>query len=223
MLPVWSRRPGGPSATPTSTSSPTRSPSAARPRRRRGRCGGAVPRHLPRPRGRLRRLRQDRCHLRRRQPAPDRTASATPCSSGLEPTLIARTPSWSGDGPDTVLAPLRAAGAAPPPLDARPRPPRRHRLHLGHHRAAQGCGVHRTASSRSSPRSTRACAGAAAAPAMGSTSLAHLGPDHQAARHRSCAAGTTFLVERWRAGDALAHDRRAPHGRRWPASPPSWR
>ncbi len=120
-------------------------------------------------------------------------------------------PSWSGDGPDTVLAPLRVAGAAPPPLPPRPRPRRRHRLHLGHHGPAEGCACSRTANSRSSPRSTRACAGAEAAPpwARPRWPTSARPPSCPAP---SCAAGRTFLVDRWRAGDALRHDRRAPHG-----------
>ena len=46
---------------------------------------------------------------------------------------------------------------------------------------------------------------------LGATSLAHLGPTTKLAGNLM-RGGTTYLVERWRAGDALRLTVAAPHG-----------
>ena len=176
---------------------------------RRGRCRRAHAADEPGPRGRLRRLRQDRCDLRGDQPAPHRTRAGRRARPGR---AAHRARSRSGRRrPGDVLAPLRAPRRRSPAA-ARPTPTVRSRSSSP--RARPGSRRARsspTARSRSSPRSTPACGGAEVAPAIGSTSLAHLGPTTKLAG--SLMRGGLDVPGRAVAGGRRAgDDRPTPHG-----------
>ena len=95
-----------------------------------------------------------------------------------------------------------ACRRAPPPLARRSRSPGRDHLHVGHDRAAQGRASTATASSRSSRRPTPAARGTRGGRSFSGTSFAHLGfmTKLPGSLRRG---GTTFIMERWRAADAL--------------------
>jgi acyl-CoA synthetase (AMP-forming)/AMP-acid ligase II len=107
-----------------------------------------------------------------------------------------------GDSPDTVLAPLRARGEAPPPLPAHPDRP----VAIVFTSGTTGLPKGAVFANRQITFITEVDTGmrwGGGGPALGATSLAHLGPTTKLAGSL-VRGGSTFLVDRWRAGDALA-------------------
>ena len=125
-----------------------------------------------------------------------------------------RWPRWTTSSRSTPTRPRarrrRSASCAPVtarptpnrPAAAGPRPARGRGVHVGDDRGAQGRGVHVAPARGHRRRRRRAGGGAAAGRGLSSTSFAHLGymtKLPQALR----GGGTTFLMGRWSAGDAL--------------------
>ena len=107
-----------------------------------------------------------------------------------------------GDSPDTVLAPLRAPGDAPPPLAPDPDRP----VAIVFTSGTTGLPKGAVFANRQIAFITEVDTGlrwGGGGASLGSTSLAHLGPTTKLAGSL-VRGGSTFLVDRWRAGDALA-------------------
>ncbi len=181
---------------------------------RRGRCGRAVPADQSRPRGRLRRLRQGRRDLRRDQPSPHRARAGCRARSRGRPALVLERRRWSAT---VARRPCwRRCGLRPVTLPRRCHPTPIGRSRSCSPRAPPGSPRARCSPTASSRFITEVDTGqrwGGGGPALGSTSLAHLGPTTKLAGNLM-RGGTTYLVDRWRAGDALAHDRR---GTAWPS------
>ena len=119
-------------------------------------------------------------------------------------------------GPGTANAHPELVPPHPTPIAPWPWCSRRGRRGSPRGRCSRG------ASSRPSATSTAAADGAAAGRGLSSTSFAHLGymtKLPQALR----GGGTTFIMGRWSAGDALEMVRAPRHHRARAASPPRWR
>jgi acyl-CoA synthetase (AMP-forming)/AMP-acid ligase II len=111
-------------------------------------------------------------------------------------------PDLIGDSPATVLGPLRVRGDAPPPLAADPNRP----VAIVFTSGTTGLPKGAVFANRQIAFITEVDTGmrwGGGGPALGSTSLAHLGPTTKLVGSLM-RGGSTFQVERWRAGDALA-------------------
>jgi len=110
-------------------------------------------------------------------------------------------PDLLGDSPDTVLAAVREPGESPPPLA--PDPDRAVAIVFtsGTTGLPKGAVFANRQIAFITETDTRMRWGGGG-PSLGSTSLAHLGPTTKLAG-TLVRGGSTFLVERWRAGDAL--------------------
>ena len=136
----------------------------------------AVRRRLRR---RLRRRRQARRRRRRASTPGWRRPSRRRCSTGSPPTVVLV---------DGEVAGLAADGAPAASLadvpDRRSASGRRHRVHVGHHRRAQGRGVPRAPARRHRrhrPRRPAPTSWGGGGPMLASTQFAHIGVQHQAA------------------------------------------
>jgi len=116
------------------------------------------------------------------------------------PRLVIRT-DLTGDSPDTVLAPLRTAGSDLPPLADDPERP----VAIVFTSGTTGLPKGATFANRQLAFITEVDTGGrwgGGGPALGATSLAHLGPTTKL-MGSLLRGGTTHLVARWRAGEAL--------------------
>ncbi len=106
-----------------------------------------------------------------------------------------------GDGVDTILAPLRKRAATPSPLDADPDRP----VALVFTSGTTGLPKAAVFAGRQLAFITQVDTGGrwgGGGPGLGATSLAHLGPTTKLPG-TLMRGGTTYLLERWRAGEAL--------------------
>ena len=113
--------------------------------------------------------------LRGRQPAADRARAGGRARPGRARASCSARSRWA-TAPTRVLAPLRARGDAPPPLAPDPDRPVAIVFTSGTTGLPEGRGVRQPPDRVHHRGRHRPCAGAAAAPRLGATSLAHLGP-----------------------------------------------
>jgi acyl-CoA synthetase (AMP-forming)/AMP-acid ligase II len=107
-----------------------------------------------------------------------------------------------GDSPDTVLAALRVRGGTPPPLAPDPERP----VAIVFTSGTTGVPKGATFANRQLTCITEIDTGmrwGGGGPSLGATSLAHLGPTTKLPGNL-LKGGTTYLLERWTAGQALA-------------------